>query len=94
MPETCGTNADGEAVWSWRAHAGAKFARDESLAPMTVAIKLVHRGERGVSRKPLCREGRDVSAEPVVNAPRIFFARGPWVRPAPGIPCALCILGG
>jgi hypothetical protein len=23
---TSGTNADGEIVWSWRAHAGAKFS--------------------------------------------------------------------
>ncbi len=49
-------------MWSWRADAGAKFARDESLAPATVANKLVHRGEREVSRKPLRREGRVVSA--------------------------------
>jgi hypothetical protein len=42
-------------VWSWRAHAGAKFAR---MMRTTVAIKLVHRGEREVSRKPLRREGR------------------------------------
>jgi hypothetical protein len=27
--------ADGEVVWSWRAHAGAKFAQDD--ARMTVA---------------------------------------------------------
>jgi hypothetical protein len=25
-PKTCGTFADGEVVWSWRAHAGAKLA--------------------------------------------------------------------
>ncbi|MGC2779704.1 MAG: hypothetical protein WA418_29100 [Bradyrhizobium sp.] len=24
--------------------------------------------------------------------PAFFFAGGPWVRPSPGIPCALCIL--
>jgi hypothetical protein len=41
--QTSGTDADGEVVWSWRAHAGAKFAQDD--ARMTVAIKLVHRGE-------------------------------------------------
>jgi hypothetical protein len=26
MLETCGIGADGEVVWSWRAHAGAKFS--------------------------------------------------------------------
>jgi len=37
--QTSGTNADGEAVWSWRALAGAKFARSsKGFAPMTVAI--------------------------------------------------------
>jgi hypothetical protein len=28
------------------------------------------------------------SAEPVVTAACVFFCRRPWVRPAPGIPCA------
>jgi hypothetical protein len=41
--------------------------------------------------KPSRREGRDVSAEPVVPAPCILFARGPWERRAPGLPCALSI---
>jgi hypothetical protein len=30
-----------------------------------------------------------VPAEPVVTAACYFFAGGPWVRPASGIPCAL-----
>ncbi len=32
------------------------------------------------------------SALPVVPAACIFSAGGPWVRPSPGIPCALCIV--
>jgi hypothetical protein len=28
-------------------------------------------------------------AEPVVTAACFFAAGGPWVRPSPGIPCAL-----
>jgi hypothetical protein len=31
----------------------------------------------------------DVPAGPVVTAACFFVAGGPWVRPAPGIPCAL-----
>ena len=35
---TSGTNADGEVVWSWRAHAGAKFSDAFKAEPrMTVA---------------------------------------------------------
>jgi len=41
--------------------------------------------------QPLRGECRDVSAEPVVPAACILLAGGPWVRPAPGIPRALCL---
>ena len=53
------TNADGKAVWSWRPDAGVKFA--EQSAQATVANKPDHRGERGISRKPLRRESRIVA---------------------------------
>ena len=47
------------------------------IAAMTVATKLVHRGEREVSRKPLRREGRrDPPPPAVVALSRNFFARG------------------
>ena len=46
------------------------------------------RGAR-ISRKPWCREDRDVPAKPVVPAPCTVYARGPWGRRAPGLPCAL-----
>ncbi len=64
---------------------------DVRITRATVANKPGHRGEREVSRKPLRREGRDASARPVVPAPCIFFARGPWVLakhpafPAPSV---------
>src|ERR1700748_3110908 len=36
-------------------------------------------------------QGRPVDRlVPVVPAPCIFYARGPWVRQSPGLPCALC----
>jgi len=47
---TNGTEADGEAVWSWHPDAGVKLA--EAILLMTVAKKPGHRGERGVIRKP------------------------------------------
>jgi hypothetical protein len=53
-----------------------------------------HRGEREISRKPLRREGRAAPASPVVPAPCIFFARGPWVWRTPGLPCALLFIEG
>ena len=82
---------DGEVVWSWRAHAGAKFRAQ--WCETTVAIKLVHRGEREVSRKPLRREGRrDAALTCGLRAfSRKFLARRPTgacghpVFPAPSI---------
>src|SRR5438105_15814966 len=59
-----------------------------------VARKPGHQGERGISRKPLRREGRTVS----VNLWRLrscaFLLRARLrVQPAPGFPCALYFLG-
>jgi hypothetical protein len=53
------TNADGKAVWSWRPDAGVKFCG--VIHEATVANKPGHRGEHGISRKPLCRESRIVA---------------------------------
>ena len=66
----------------------------QNFSWMTVARKPGHRGERGVSRKPLRREGRDASAEPVCSC--AFFCAclhtRPRVQRAPGFPCALLFL--
>jgi hypothetical protein len=59
---------DGEVVWFWRPDAGVKFVRSKLLTG-DGGNKAGHRGEREVSRKPLRREGRDVSASPVVIPP-------------------------
>jgi hypothetical protein len=59
---TYGTVADGEVVWSWRAHAGAKFSLTlQRRAKMTVATR-GSPGRTRISRKPSRREGRSVSA--------------------------------
>src|SRR4051812_24020840 len=86
-------DAHGQVAWSWHPDADAlRKARKRVVA---------HGGQKarrtGENAKqplnPSRGECRDVSAEPVVPAASIFFAGGPWVRPAPGIPRALCLKG-
>ena len=69
--ETNAPAADGKAVWSWRPDAGVKFAGNALQA--TVAKKPGHRGERGISRKPLRREGRNVRRT-CGDYPRVLFS--------------------
>jgi hypothetical protein len=53
------------------------------------------RGEHEVSRNPSRRESRDVPGYTCGPTPELStFARGPWVRSAPGFPCALCSTEG
>ena len=53
------TDADGKAVWSWRPDAGVKLC---GVHPLGDGGKQAgHRGERGISRKPLRRESRIVA---------------------------------
>jgi hypothetical protein len=79
--------ADGEVVWSSRAHAGAKFASDlKSRAGDGGKCRFT--GEHEVSRKPLRREGRaDPACTCGQRARAIFVARGPRVQAPPGLPC-------
>ena len=73
--------------------AGVKFA---GITPQaTVANKPDHRGERGISRKPLRRGCPGASAEPVCScAPLLPLRMRPRVQRAPGIPCALWFMEG
>jgi hypothetical protein len=72
---TSDMDADGEVVWSWRPDAGAKVAtmREAHRAGDGDNKAWSHRGERGVSRKPLRGECRAVLAEPVGQ--RALFAQ-------------------
>ena len=72
--------ADGQAVWSWRPDAGAKSAKMRPHLAGDGGKRARSPGRaRSKPLKPLRREGRTISAEPVV-LPRAFFAaRGPWV---------------
>src|ERR1700694_1991949 len=65
----------------------------QNFSRMTVARKPGHRGERGISRKPLRREGRPGSAEPVCSCAfyLITLHARPRVQRAPGFPCALLL---
>ena len=47
-----------------------------------------------ISRKPSRRECRLIRLNLWSLPPAFLFAGGPWVRPAPGIPCALLFLEG
>ena len=78
-----GTGADGEVVWSWRAHAGAKLSRSsKGFVPMTVANAGSPR-RAPISRNPPRREGRLSPPVPVVHAlAQISFAREPRVHAA------------
>jgi hypothetical protein len=76
--------------------AGVKFARSSRFLGATVTNKLwSHRGEHEISRKPLRREGRTASAEPVCSCAfcLLFLHTRPRVQRAPGLPCALFLLG-
>jgi hypothetical protein len=60
----------------------------------TGARKPGSRGERAISVKTVAQGMPDDLAEPVVPSPCFFMHGGHGLRPAPGIPCALCCFGG
>jgi hypothetical protein len=64
------------------------------ISLMMGATKPGPQGERAISVKTIAQGMPDDLAEPVVTAACYFFAGGPWVRPSPGIPCALFDFGG
>ena len=69
------TDADGKIVWSRSPDAGIKFAKMN--CERWWLSSPAHRGEREISRKPLRREGRIASAEPVCSCALcyVYFAR-------------------
>jgi hypothetical protein len=56
--EMSGTDADGEVVWSWRAHAGAKFVQSSRGFARATVANAGSPGRSRISRKPSRREGR------------------------------------
>ena len=80
--------ANGKGVWSWPPDAEVKFAGVTNAAD-DGGKKARSPGRVRINRKAIAQGMPDDSAEPVVPSPCFLTARGPWVRPAPGIPCAL-----
>ena len=90
---TSAAEADGEVVWSRRPDAGVKSCGKTREA--MVARKPGRQGEHDISCKPLRREGRIASAEPVCSCAYSFVQlhTRPRVQRASGLPCALLFLG-
>jgi hypothetical protein len=88
--QTIGARADGEAAWSWRSDAGAKVAKAQASLAGDGGNQAWSPGRaRSKPLKPLRREGRVASAEPVV-LPRAFLLHADHgYQPVPGLPCAL-----
>ncbi|MGJ5179062.1 hypothetical protein ACQR16_12770 [Bradyrhizobium oligotrophicum] len=81
---------DGQVVWSWHPDAGVKSAPMPSgIAWMTGANKPGPRGEREAAEKPTAQGMPDDRLNLWYLPPAFFSAGGPWVKPSPGIPCAL-----
>ncbi len=68
--------------------------RARSASSRTVANKPGAPRRSRISAKTAAQGMPDEPALPVVPAACIFFAGGPWVRPSPGIPCALITIEG
>ena len=83
--ETSGAGADGEVVWSWRAHVRRQVVADSSKGARRRRWQTSNGspGRSRISRNPPCREGRLSPPVPVVHAlAQIFFAREPRVHAA------------
>ena len=92
--QTTGARADGEIVWSWRSDAGAKVVKTLSRLTGDGGNQAWSPGRSRISRKTIAQGRPDDSACTCGSAACFFVARGPWVRWAPGLPCALCLLEG
>src|SRR5216683_1273947 len=88
--ETNVAHADGEVVWSWRSNAGAKVVKTLSRLTDDGGNQAMVTEESPKETVKTIAQGMPVDpAKHVVTAACFFVAGGPWVRPSPGIPCAL-----
>jgi hypothetical protein len=92
---TSAADADGEIVWSWRPQLAPSSGEATSRGRRWQKSS-AHRGDHVISRKPLRREGRMLSASPVCSCahPCAILHTRPRVQRAPGFPCALLHCGG
>ncbi|WP_315782689.1 hypothetical protein [Bradyrhizobium sp. SZCCHNPS1003] len=86
-------DAHGQVAWSWHPDADAKSVlMRKGAVPMTVAKKPGAPGRTRSSRSNHRAGNAGMSRLNLWFLPPAFFsAGGPWVRPAPGIPRALCM---
>jgi hypothetical protein len=82
-------DADGEVAWSWLPDAGVKFANALSGAAGDGGNKARSPGRSRISRNTIA-QGRPDDPGDTCGDYRVLSttARGPWVRRAPGLPCA------
>jgi hypothetical protein len=76
--QTADAGADGQAVWSWRSEAGAKFLRSKLPRDDGGNQAMVTGESAEYAVKPLRREGRVVWLN-LWFCRVLFVARGPWV---------------
>ena len=86
LRKTTGPDADGEIVWSWRPDAGVKRA-ERSVRDRSKKARFL--GRARIRRKTVVQGRPGDSAFTCGSFPVLFYARGPRVRRAPGLPCAL-----
>ena len=94
--------SDGQVVWSW--HPDADALRWRVYALSQTRRSFASRGHGGQkagapgrvrsSRNTIAQGRPDVRLVPVVTAACFLVAGGPWVRSAPGLPCALSLFEG
>ncbi len=73
-------------MWFWRPKAGATF---REMTRGNGDNKAWSPGRSRISRKTIAQGRPGVPARTCGSAACFFAARGPWVRRAPGLPCAL-----
>jgi len=88
--QTNSTCAYGEAVWSWRAYAGAKFARSFALTTVANAGS-PRRARNKPSNHRAGKAGYLGCYLWSTRLAQLFLRGGPGYQPVPGLPCALPI---
>src|SRR5271154_3619864 len=93
--ETGSALAGGQAVWSWHPDAGVKLV-ESNFRRRRWLTSPAHRGDHGVTVKPIARGMPGDSGEPVVTMLVCLLTHSHArlrVHRAPGIPCALFFRG-
>ncbi len=93
--ETAGDMSDGEVAWSRPPDAEVKLAGVRQCIAGDGGNKARSPGRARINRKPIAQGGPGVFGQTCGDCRlHSFSAGGPRARPAPGLPCALCIEEG